>query len=199
MRCEGKWLRSRRHLAVLAALMPLVALLTAVVTTSPASASTTLILPGAASPASADEGSFGSFDKIYGLATTPANCVEVYPDNSVGMNYCQDTDSQQWVYQNNAVFSGTFIDVCFFFQCEPFRACLSVQSGASGGNGSPIDAEPCGNGSWQEWQLIGQSLFNPQSGRCLDNTNGQNNVSLQLWDCNFGGNANQNWNVVGSQ
>ncbi|WP_153469088.1 RICIN domain-containing protein [Streptomyces kaniharaensis] len=35
-----------------------------------------------------------------------------------------------------------------------------------------------------------------QSGRCLDDPSGQV-AQLQIWDCNFGGNANQHWDIVG--
>jgi ricin-type beta-trefoil lectin protein len=39
------------------------------------------------------------------------------------------------------------------------------------------------------------SLYNPQSGKCLDDTNWATNpgVQLQIWDCT--GNANQKWNL----
>ncbi|HET7245854.1 MAG TPA: RICIN domain-containing protein [Streptosporangiaceae bacterium] len=39
------------------------------------------------------------------------------------------------------------------------------------------------------------SLYNPQSGKCLDDTNWAANpgVQLQIWDCT--GNANQKWNL----
>ena len=39
------------------------------------------------------------------------------------------------------------------------------------------------------------SLYNPQSGKCLDDTNWATTpgVQLQIWDCT--GNANQKWNL----
>jgi hypothetical protein len=193
---------ARRQLAVLAALMLLGALLTALVTASPASASIMPSLPTAAIPAI--PGTVGEVDwgKIYGLATNPGNCVETELDTFfVIMDNCKDQDGQQFVYDNttNEILAGGtyFCTVVGPHEVECDPGCLSVQAGASGGNGSLIDVERCENPSTQTWEIMGQSLYNPQSRRCLDDTNGQNLARLQLWDCNFGGNANQNWDIVG--
>ncbi|MDF2261457.1 ricin-type beta-trefoil lectin domain protein [Streptomyces ferralitis] len=63
-------------------------------------------------------------------------------------------------------------------------------------NGSPVQIWTCNGTGAQVWRIIGQSLYNPQSGRCLDDPSGQI-AQLQIWDCNIGGNANQNWDIVG--
>jgi hypothetical protein len=132
-----------------------------------------------AGTASAD----GGWGKIYSLAHTPGDCLA---EEGLPMtDGCWNANIQQWQYQ---------LDSGYIVSGNDYR-CLSVQAGASGQNGSPIDMEPCGNGSWQTWQVTGQSLYNPQSGRCLDDTDGTFWIQLQLWDCNIGGNANQNWYI----
>jgi ricin-type beta-trefoil lectin protein len=63
-------------------------------------------------------------------------------------------------------------------------------------NGTTVDLYDCNNTGAQVFipQANG-SLYNPQSGKCLDDTNWAANpgVQLQIWDCT--GNANQKWNL----
>jgi hypothetical protein len=132
--------------------------------------------------------------KIYALASSPANCVDlagdIDPDGQPILAYtCHNADNQQWSYETftNTIHSG--------IQDPNRRLCIGI-GGDTISNGSPIEIFDCDGSGSQVWRIIGQSLYNPQSGRCLDDPSGQIG-QLQIWDCNFGGNANQNWDIVG--
>lgn len=51
----------------------------------------------------------------------------------------------------------------------------------------------CGTGSNQKWTRTGDTLVNPQSGKCLDVAAGStaNGARVQLWSCN--GTGAQQW------
>jgi hypothetical protein len=148
-----------------------------------------------AAPAYAD-----TYGKIYSLVSSPANCMQGSNlfNNDHNFLYqaftdgCSSWDSQQWSYYtgNQTISNGMY---------GGGRWCLDVEYGNTA-NGSPVALFPCnGDDPAQKWVVVGQSLVNPQSGRCLDDPNGATRVQLQLWDCNIGGNANQNWDIVGYQ
>jgi hypothetical protein len=69
-------------------------------------------------------------------------------------------------------------------------------SGSGGGtaDGTTVDLYTCNNTGAQVFipQSNG-SLYNPQSNKCLDDTNWSTTpgTQLQIWDCS--GNANQKW------
>jgi hypothetical protein len=59
-----------------------------------------------------------------------------------------------------------------------------------------VDLYDCNNTGAQVFiPLANGSLYNPQPGKCLDDTNWATTpgVQLQIWDCT--GNANQKWNL----
>jgi hypothetical protein len=148
-----------------------------------------------AAPAYADQ-----YGKIYSLASSPGNCLQAdvdavgpfqFGDDTSG---CVNADYQQWSYltSNQLIESGAWVDLTGQY-------CLDVAYGGSS-DGTPVGLYPCNsNDSAQKWQIVGQSIFNPQSGKCLDDPSGEEGVELQIWDCNIGGNANQNWDIVGYQ
>ncbi|MFE0458229.1 ricin-type beta-trefoil lectin domain protein [Kitasatospora sp. NPDC058965] len=74
--------------------------------------------------------------------------------------------------------------------------CLDVTGNATN-NGAQIELWDCNGGGNQVWEPRADgSLFNPQSGRCLDvpfNRAYNYGTMLQLWDCNGG--VNQQWNM----
>jgi hypothetical protein len=152
-------------------------------------------LVAAVAPAGAEVAPPGApqFGKIYSLASSPANCMDVSGGNTfdgtpVLAYTCHNADNQQWTYRlgsNTILASGG----------ANLGACLDV-GGDHVSNGSPVQIWGCNGTGAQVWRIVGQSLYNPQSGRCLDDPSGQIH-QLQIWDCNFGGNANQNWDIVG--
>jgi hypothetical protein len=146
-------------------------------------------------PASAEVVPPGSpqYGKIYALASSPANCMdsaggEAYPGDAVLSYWCHNADNQQWTYNiyTHQIVSGLQGREAF---------CVDI-GGDQGSNGSPIIDNVCSPSASQVWRIEDQSLYNPQSGKCLDDPSGQIH-QLQIWDCNIGGNANQNWDIVG--
>jgi hypothetical protein len=130
-----------------------------------------------------------TWGKIYGLATIPANCVDLSQDfgfESAEMNYCMNTNSQQWSYiaSSYMIVAGAASNYCL--------------TALPGGPGQPVVILPCYSAyTWQTWWIIGQALYNPQSGLCLDDTAyGGAGTRLQTWTCNWG-QLNQDWYIVG--
>jgi hypothetical protein len=160
----------------LAVLLTLVALLLGLAAAAPAGAE--VIPPG--SPA---------WGKIYGLESSPANCVDVEggssrPGTPIDVYYCHNDDNQQWQYRigNNTILSA-------------YDGCLDVVGGGTS-DGTPVDLYNCNGTGAQVWRIIGQTLYNPQSGKCLDDTAyGGPGTPLEIWDCNGG--SNQNWDIIG--
>jgi len=81
-----------------------------------------------------------------------------------------------------------------------YVAAYSTSGGGSSGgggtaDGTTVDLYDCNNTAAQVF--IPQSngaLYNPQSGKCLDDTGyGGSGTQLQIWDCT--GNANQQWQL----
>ncbi|WP_329587905.1 RICIN domain-containing protein [Kitasatospora sp. NBC_01250] len=51
-------------------------------------------------------------------------------------------------------------------------------------------------GARQVWRIINQTLYNPATNECLDDTAfGGQGTFLETWSCNGG--SNQNWDVIG--
>jgi Ricin-type beta-trefoil lectin domain/Glycosyl hydrolases family 16 len=115
-------------------------------------------------------------------------CVDVRGANPA--NYtpvqgytCNGTNAQQWT----VVQAGSTL--------RALGKCMDIYAGGTA-DGTTVDLYDCNNTGAQVFipQANG-SLYNPQSGKCLDDTNWATNpgVQLQIWDCT--GNANQKWNL----
>ena len=115
-------------------------------------------------------------------------CVDVRGANPA--NYtpvqgytCNGTNAQQWT----VVSAGSTL--------HALGKCMDIYAGGTA-DGTTVDLYDCNNTGAQVFipQSNG-SLYNPQSGRCLDDTNWATTpgVQLQIWDCT--GNANQRWNL----
>jgi hypothetical protein len=139
-----------------------------------------------------------AYGKIYSLVSTPANCMDVTSGSNGPFQSwpftggCQNGDTQQWSYLNGSQTITSGVDGGGVW-------CLDVAYGDTD-NGTPVGLYPCnGDDPAQKWVVVGQSLVNPRSGRCLDDPSGETGRELQIWDCNIGGNADQNWDIVGYQ
>ncbi len=114
-------------------------------------------------------------------------CVDVRGANSanftpVQVYTCNGTSAQQWT----VVQAGSTL--------QALGKCMDINGGGTA-DGTTVDLYSCNNTAAQVF--IPQSngaLYNPQSGKCLDDTgNGGSGTQLQIWDCT--GNANQRWNL----
>jgi hypothetical protein len=106
-------------------------------------------------------------------STAEKNPVQVYT--------CNGTNAQQWT-----VASGNTL--------QALGMCLDVNGGGTT-DGTTVDLYTCNGTGAQVWipQSNGE-LINPQSGKCLDDTNfGGSGTQLQIWDCGDG--ANQQWQL----
>jgi hypothetical protein len=115
-------------------------------------------------------------------------CVDVRGANSanytpVQVYTCNGTSAQQWT----VVQAGSTL--------HALGKCMDIYAGGTA-NGTKVDLYDCNNTGAQVFipQSNG-SLYNPQSGKCLDDTNWATTpgVQLQIWACT--GNANQKWNL----
>jgi poly(3-hydroxybutyrate) depolymerase len=72
--------------------------------------------------------------------------------------------------------------------------CLDI-TGASYGNGTPIELWDCNGGANQQWHASNGALVNPASGKCLDDpgSNTANGTQLDLQACTGG--TNQQWHL----
>jgi hypothetical protein len=95
---------------------------------------------------------------------------------------CNGTNAQMWT----VVKAGSTL--------HALGKCLDINGGATA-DGTTVDLYQCNDTGAQVF--IPQSdgaLYNPQSGKCLDDTNyGGSGTQLQIWDCT--GNANQQWKL----
>jgi Ricin-type beta-trefoil lectin domain/Glycosyl hydrolases family 16 len=128
-----------------------------------------------------------------GTATGPITgyaglCVDVRGANSanytpVQVYTCNGTDAQQWT----VVQAGSTL--------QALGKCMDIYAGGTA-DGTTVDLYQCNDTGAQVFipQSNG-SLYNPQSGKCLDDTNWSTTpgTQLQIWDCT--GNANQEWNL----
>jgi hypothetical protein len=117
-------------------------------------------------------------------------CVDVRRSNTadftpVQVFTCNQTSAQQWTLASN----GTI---------QALGKCLGVHFGRTV-NGTTVDLFHCNNTGGQVWQRLNDgSLFNPQSGKCLDDTNlsATPGTQLQVWSCTDA--ANQHWALPGA-
>ncbi|MBV9381469.1 MAG: ricin-type beta-trefoil lectin domain protein [Streptosporangiaceae bacterium] len=102
--------------------------------------------------------------------------------NPVQVYTCNSTSAQQWTFDTS---NDTL---------QALGMCLDVADGGTA-NGTLADLYYCNGTGAQVWQPQGNgALYNPQSGRCLDDTGyGGSGTQLQIWDCT--GNANQVWSL----
>jgi ricin-type beta-trefoil lectin protein/glycosyl hydrolase family 16 len=113
-------------------------------------------------------------------------CVDVRGANSanstpVQVYTCNGTNAQQWT-----VASGNTL--------QALGKCLDIIGGGTA-NGTKVDLYSCNSTGAQVFtpQSNGE-LYNPQSGKCLDDTNsGGSGTQLQIWACTDG--ANQQWHL----
>jgi len=115
-------------------------------------------------------------------------CMDVRGANSadftpVQVYTCNGTNAQQWT----VVSAGSTL--------HALGKCLDINGGGTA-NGTTVDLYTCNNTGAQVFipQSNG-SLYNPQSNKCLDDTNWSTTpgTQLQIWDCS--GNANQHWSL----
>jgi beta-glucanase (GH16 family) len=102
--------------------------------------------------------------------------------NPVQVYTCNNTGAQQWTFDTS---NDTL---------QALGMCMDVADGGTG-NGTLVDLYYCNGTGAQLWEPQGNgALYNPQSGRCLDDTGyGGSGTQLDIWDCT--GNANQVWNL----
>jgi beta-glucanase (GH16 family) len=138
-------------------------------------------------PATSGSGGAGS-----GSATGPITgyeglCVDVRgaisADSTPVQGYtCNGTNAQMWT----VVEAGSTV--------RSLSKCLDINGGATT-DGTTVDLYQCNDTGAQVF--IPQSdgaLYNPQSGKCLDDTGyGGSGTQLQIWDCT--GSANQRWKL----
>jgi hypothetical protein len=104
--------------------------------------------------------------------------------NPVQIFDCNGTGAQTWTYASD----GNTV--------QDFGMCLDVYAGGTW-DGDTVDLFDCNGTGAQVWipQPNG-ALLNPQSGKCLDDTNwGGSGTQLQIWDCTAA--DNQSWPVPG--
>jgi hypothetical protein len=130
---------------------------------------------GGGNPTGPITGYAGLCVDVRGANTTNFTPVQVYT--------CNQTPAQQWT----VVQAGSTL--------HALGKCMDIYAGGTA-NGTTVDLYDCNNTGAQVFipQSNG-SLYNPQSGKCLDDTNWATTpgVQLQIWDCT--GNANQHWNL----
>ena len=115
-------------------------------------------------------------------------CVDVRGANPanytpVQVYTCNGTNAQQWT----VVAAGSTL--------QALGKCMDIYAGGTA-DGTTVDLYTCNDTGAQVF--IPQSdgaLYNPQSGKCLDDTNWSTTpgTQLQIWDCT--GNANQSWHL----
>ncbi|MGQ0505117.1 MAG: ricin-type beta-trefoil lectin domain protein [Myxococcaceae bacterium] len=103
------------------------------------------------------------------------------PDsNHVRLQDCSGSPAQRWGVRILA-------DNTVQLHNGPNGMCMTVPGK---NNGTPVQAFNCNpNSAEQKFELRAAGLFNPQSGRCIDDPNGSNvnGTPLRLWDCNGSG------------
>ena len=114
-------------------------------------------------------------------------CLDVRGANSanftpVQVYTCNGTTAQQWT----VVQAGSTL--------HALGKCLDINGGGTA-DGTTVDLYDCNTTAAQVFipQSNG-SLYNPQSNKCLDDTNfGGSGTQLQIWDCT--GNADRRWSL----
>jgi hypothetical protein len=114
-------------------------------------------------------------------------CVDVRGANSanstpVQVYTCNGTNAQQWT----VVTAGSLL--------QALGKCLDIVGGGTA-NGTLVDLYTCNGTGAQVWEpQSNKELYNPQSGKCLDDTgSGGSGTQLQIWAC--ADSANQQWTL----
>lgn len=118
---------------------------------------------------------------------TAGKCLDVNTNvsknlNAVQLYTCGTATGQRWSRETD----GTI---------RAYDKCMEI-SGNATGNFSKVQLYDCNGLGGQQWVArADKSLYNPQSGRCLDDpqANTGNGTQLQIYDCN--GQFTQRWNV----
>ena len=102
-------------------------------------------------------------------------CLDDYRNNAASGAYadlwsCNGTAAQQWTYDANSQ------------QVMIHGKCMDIQ-GAKYDNGRIIDLYKCNGQANQKWKLMGNTIVNPHSNRCLNAPMNQNGQQLQIWNC----------------
>jgi hypothetical protein len=111
---------------------------------------------------------------VRGASSTDFTPVQVYT--------CNGTNAQQWT----VVQAGSTL--------QALGKCMDINGGGTA-NGTTVDLYDCNNTGAQVFipQSNGE-LYNPQSGKCLDDTGyGGSGTQLQIWAC--ADTANQQWSL----
>ena len=181
-------MRSRRRLASLVAMVPVGTLLAMFIMASPASADAVGVSIGSGLPGN--------------------NCLDDWEDNQdpygtalVDVFQCNGTVAQLFTYWNgnNTIRLG-------YYQLYTPYLCLDVAGGGTA-DGTPVRMYYCNGTPAQTWILLslqsrGFQLYNPQSGKCLDDPDGITTppggppIQLQIWDC-INNDLNQEWSSPG--
>ncbi len=122
-------------------------------------------------------------------AALAGKCLDNYAfgtddGNPIGSWVCTGTDNQYFSAVLNS--DGTYA-------VRVHGKCLNVSS-AGTANGTPVELHSCNWTSAQRWQMVGSTLKNPSSGRCLDAGDLDAGGQTRIWDCN--GSSAQQWNIA---
>ena len=92
--------------------------------------------------------------------------------NPVQVYTCNNTSAQQWT----VVEAGSTI--------QDYGMCLDINGGGTA-DGTTVDLYTCNGTGAQVWEPQSDgALYNPQSNKCLDDTDyGGSGTQLQIWDC----------------
>jgi hypothetical protein len=150
------------------------------------------------SPASADAAGVS-----IGSGLPGNNCLDDWEDNQdpygtalVDVFQCNGTAAQAFTYWNG----NNTIELA---NVPDFPLCLDVAGGGTA-DGTPVRMYFCNGTPAQTWVPLTTSiggpaqLENPQSGKCLDDPDGQTTqpggppIQLQIWDC-INNDTNQIW------
>ncbi len=109
----------------------------------------------------------------FGGLTANKNKADIYS--------CNLTAAQQWKVTNNMLtFDGQ---------------CLDINNNVSAGTPPQVEIYTCNNGSNQVWIPMNGSLFNPASGKCLDDPGANPTLGTQLDVATCSGSSNQQWTL----
>ncbi len=196
VRHKLRLLTARRRRAGLAALLPVTALLAAVLTASPAS------------PASAATEYVGN---LYAASISLGNnlmpCLDAWkfshdPYTVVTSYPCDAADSAEMWAMFDPSPNVPGLVYASDLTGHLYGACLDVENQANY-PGAPVILWPCdSNDVAQQWEyLYTHELYNPHANECLDipnwivtPTNAENPVQLEVWPCK--GTSNQVWSFT---
>ncbi|KAI8831368.1 ricin B lectin domain-containing protein [Chytriomyces cf. hyalinus JEL632] len=115
-----------------------------------------------------------------------AGCLDLYGNGGSGTKVvlwsCMGNSNQNWIqYADGTIRS------------EEKRLCLESAGLDNTGNGNLVQVWECHGQANQQWDVVGSSIKNRKSQKCLDNAFNQSNDGnrIQMWDCT--GSPNQQW------